>query len=96
MVRTYLEGWKFSVLPKGFWDIQKNRRDFFDWLGKQVGVHRLEDWYKIDIQQVWERGGYSLSKYYCGSLPHALKNIYADFPTKSVFWKYVKEVDKDY
>ena len=39
--------WKFAKTPKNYWDSDKNKRKFFDWAGKQLGVKNVEDWNNI-------------------------------------------------
>ncbi|MGH7962887.1 MAG: hypothetical protein ACRERD_13830 [Candidatus Binatia bacterium] len=39
--------WRFSGVPKGFWDDPANHRRYLDWLGKQLGFRRPEDWSQL-------------------------------------------------
>ena len=39
--------WKFSRVPKAFWDSLQNRRRYTRWLAKTLGLRRLEDWHRI-------------------------------------------------
>jgi hypothetical protein len=39
--------WKFQKTPCGFWDKVDNRIRYMQWLGKQLGFHRPEDWRRI-------------------------------------------------
>jgi hypothetical protein len=48
-----------------------------DWMGQQLGVSSLEDWYKIDKEKVKTMEGYSFIRDVCkGSLARALMNAY--------------------
>lgn len=47
--------WRFSRVSKNFWDSKTNQRDFFDSLGKHLGVYHWEDWLSIKTSQVLER-----------------------------------------
>lgn len=39
--------WKFSDTPsRNFWNDIENQREYFDWLGKELGVQKMEDWYQ--------------------------------------------------
>lgn len=38
--------WKFEVLPYNFWDNSEHITQYLDWLGEQLGINKLEDWYK--------------------------------------------------
>jgi hypothetical protein len=42
--------WKFANTPKSFWDLLNNQRKFLDWVGSELGVKNLEDWYKIRVK----------------------------------------------
>jgi hypothetical protein len=48
--------WKFKQVPKGYWEVAVNRRAFLDYVGKALGVRKLEDWYNIRRQQLAENG----------------------------------------
>jgi hypothetical protein len=39
--------WRFDSVPKGYWNDIKNQRSYIEWLGKEMGVTDLSDWYKI-------------------------------------------------
>ncbi len=39
--------WKFQYPPKDYWRDVLNKRNFLEWAGKQLGVTKMEDWYKI-------------------------------------------------
>lgn len=39
--------WKFSSLPKGFWEDQENVKNYIKWLEKELNIKNMEDWYKI-------------------------------------------------
>jgi hypothetical protein len=71
--------WKFAAVPRNFWLDIENRRAFFVWLGEQLRVSTMDDWYQVAPMQVRARGGSSvLNKFYRDSLPEALKDV---FPT---------------
>lgn len=38
--------WRFVKAPKGYWQSTQNLRDYIEWLGKQLGITQLDDWYK--------------------------------------------------
>jgi hypothetical protein len=39
--------WKFSTCPQNFWEEMKNCKNFMNWVGKQLNVTEMENWYKI-------------------------------------------------
>jgi hypothetical protein len=53
--------WKFDKVPKGYWSDMRNRKEFFDWAGAELGISRMEDWLKIRTEEVDRLGGSSLS-----------------------------------
>jgi hypothetical protein len=61
VMRNYTEHkwefWRFSVVPVGMWDQQTNQRRFFEWLGGQLGIHSMEDWYSIRASDTYKYGG---------------------------------------
>lgn len=36
--------WRFNKVPTGFWDVISNQRNYLEWLGKQLGYKKLDDW----------------------------------------------------
>lgn len=39
--------WKFDQVPKNFWHDNKNKRKFFDCVGKQLGINNFQEWQKV-------------------------------------------------
>jgi hypothetical protein len=39
--------WKFDVAPAHFWNDIKNQKKFMDWVGKQLKITEMSDWYKV-------------------------------------------------
>jgi hypothetical protein len=42
--------WKFAVCPQNFWDDKINQKKFLDWLGKQLKIKHLSDWYNVSLK----------------------------------------------
>jgi hypothetical protein len=53
---SWLE-WKFKQVPREFWDTKNNQRKFMDWLGKEIGLIHMDDWYKVTPDHIIEKGG---------------------------------------
>jgi hypothetical protein len=49
--------WRFRAAPQKFWRTVENQRRYMDWMAKQVGVLKMEDWYDIDRSDLVEKGG---------------------------------------
>jgi hypothetical protein len=54
--------WRFRQVPQGFWDQRANRRRYLDWLGRQLGFKRTDDWHLLSTQQLRRWYGRSLLK----------------------------------
>src|SRR5690606_29523498 len=48
---------RFERLSPNYWKNQKNQRKFFDWLYKTLELRDPLDWYGIDKQVIYDRGG---------------------------------------
>eukprot|EP01126_Amoeba_proteus_P018019 TRINITY_DN1895_c0_g2_i4.p1 TRINITY_DN1895_c0_g2~~TRINITY_DN1895_c0_g2_i4.p1 ORF type:complete len:406 (-),score=71.79 TRINITY_DN1895_c0_g2_i4:1126-2343(-) len=76
--------WKpflFRNSPQGYWNSSQNRRDFLNWIGIEIGVSSLDDWYTIkqkDIYKKYRLGG--MLSHHRGSLVVALLSL---FPEKA-------------
>jgi hypothetical protein len=42
--------WKFKRAPYGFWESATNQLQFMDWVGKQLNVKEMIDWYNVTLQ----------------------------------------------
>jgi hypothetical protein len=47
---------KYHKMPQNFWTTPKRRRVFFDWVGRQLGVRSLEDWYLVSPDAIEKLG----------------------------------------
>lgn len=74
--------WRFTVAPRNYWKEEKTRREYFDFLAKQLGVRdqegnlHLDRWYKVTRSQVVKLGGSGVLKRWDNSLAGALLAIY--------------------
>eukprot|EP01114_Cavostelium_apophysatum_P000257 TRINITY_DN1024_c0_g1_i1.p1 TRINITY_DN1024_c0_g1~~TRINITY_DN1024_c0_g1_i1.p1 ORF type:complete len:668 (+),score=81.95 TRINITY_DN1024_c0_g1_i1:114-2006(+) len=65
------------------WNYQ---REFFDILGKRLGITSHEDWYNITIAEAYKAGGESILKHHFGnSLARALTTVYPEHPWRYTF-----------
>jgi hypothetical protein len=63
--------WKFRLVSPGFWNVSKNHLEFFDWLAEELSIDRIEDWYNLTLETIYEKGGKGL-----------LSGYYDDSPSK--------------
>ncbi len=78
-IMTYLpkydwQEWRFGKTPKGFWDEKRNRIRFMKWLGKQVGIKKIDDWYDLTRKDFDKHNGKQFIKFYDGSPLAAVKD----------------------
>ena len=80
--------WKFnSGANKRFWKETENRKKFFDWIGKELKIEKMEDWSKIDFFQFKKVSGNPAlsslkidSANFEKSLSRNLSQVYFDSP----------------
>eukprot|EP01118_Nematostelium_gracile_P009458 TRINITY_DN3194_c0_g2_i1.p1 TRINITY_DN3194_c0_g2~~TRINITY_DN3194_c0_g2_i1.p1 ORF type:complete len:313 (+),score=53.49 TRINITY_DN3194_c0_g2_i1:151-1089(+) len=66
--------WRFDgPVPKGMWDDIRFKRDFMDYLSKELHIEKMEDWYSVTAAQIREKGGAGL-----------LRLRYEDSPSKMI------------
>lgn len=58
------------------WDIQENRRKFFELFASRRKISELKDWGKITVMEIRESGGAGLLGRYNDSLYSALKDSF--------------------
>eukprot|EP01114_Cavostelium_apophysatum_P010301 TRINITY_DN2385_c1_g1_i1.p1 TRINITY_DN2385_c1_g1~~TRINITY_DN2385_c1_g1_i1.p1 ORF type:complete len:481 (+),score=107.55 TRINITY_DN2385_c1_g1_i1:176-1618(+) len=73
--------WRFKALRRGFWHDAKERRLFFEKLGKHLDLMSLDDYYRISKRDIIAFGGSSLLRYYSSPM----KAIIETFPEHK--WK---------
>lgn len=70
--------WFFDNVPLTFWQSQDRRRRFMEWLGKKLGIRRMEDWYNITGRDFrLNRGGTLLGFY--GSPARAVIDCFPEY-----------------
>jgi hypothetical protein len=68
-----------------------NHKQFFDFLLQKLGYNKLDDFYKISVEDVRKHGGKALlERVYEGSLKSALKSIYPQHHW--LLWKFEQSV----
>jgi hypothetical protein len=71
--------YRFKSLPKWFtWQTQEDRRGYMEWLGKELGYSKMENWYDIDIYSFQTHHGITLLAKYANSPPAAVMGIFTD------------------
>src|SRR5689334_10182789 len=58
--------WLFTQfpIPKGYWNDKENVKKFVRWFEKQIGITKMEDWYKVCNAQFVGYGGNNITSYY--------------------------------
>lgn len=44
--------WRFSQVPKRFWDDEKNIAEYLTWVSEQLGIVQKDDWKNVSAQQL--------------------------------------------
>jgi hypothetical protein len=70
--------WKYNC-PKEFWGNVNNQRKYLDWLGIQINVKEMSDWYKIARKDFIENDGRYLLNKYNGSPSSVVTSIYSEY-----------------
>lgn len=87
--------WLFTCAPRSFWNDAANRRRYMDWLGKQIGIHKPEDWYQVTNRDFAEHKGGAFLLHYHSTVSAAVMDYRPDFDwqewrfgkTPKGFWK---------
>lgn len=65
----------FLLLEQNYWENLEHQRKFWEWIGNEVGVKCLEDWYSVNNHDIDRLAGHSANKYF-NSLPKAMQTLY--------------------
>jgi hypothetical protein len=71
--------WRFRKTEPRWFEQQDNRRMFFDWLGKRVGVVDKQDWEKVTAQTIRSSGGHYLLDMYNWDVHACLQDTYREY-----------------
>ena len=75
--------WEFAAVTQGFWRQRENRMRYMQWLGKQLGFRRTEDWYGLTRRHFRELRGEPMLRAYPQPLPiFALREYIPDHDWK--------------
>ncbi len=58
--------WKeflFRHVPRSYWKEKRHHQDYMEWLGKQLNVQKMDDWYAVGSNTVLKRKGGSILQY---------------------------------
>lgn len=79
--------WLFVCAPRNFWKDKTNHRRYMDWLGRQLGCRRPEDWYGVTTRDFQRHKGGSFLLHYRCSVSEAIMSYLPDFEWKE--WLFV-------
>ena len=65
-------------VTRNYWDKQENVLQFMEKIKSEFRIENDEDWYRISLIQIKERGGEGLLKRYSHRLLHLLETAYPD------------------
>jgi len=65
--------WLFRQAPLRFWADRRNHRRYMDWLGKQLGIRRPQDWYRVSNADFERHKGGAFLLEYSSTISAAIK-----------------------
>lgn len=80
--------WLFRKIPKGFWNDRRNRRRYVQWLGRKLGITRMDQWYAVTRHHIEGNHGNNLLKRFDGSPYQLLKDVYPRYDWKE--WMFAR------
>jgi hypothetical protein len=78
--------WRFVSCPRRFWRDRKNHRRYMEWLGEQVGVRELDDWYRITNEDFRRAKGGAFLHYYGSTISAAVMECFPEH--RWLAWKF--------
>lgn len=80
--------WLFTCAPRSFWNNPKNRRRYMDWLGRQLGIRRTEDWYRVTNRDFTDHKGGAFLLHYNSTVSAAVMDYLPHYDWKE--WMFSK------
>ncbi len=79
--------WKLDgQIPTGHWRNHDHGKQFFNWLGMQLGYKEMDDWYNVTVDSINHHGKRILSQHYNTSPSQALQTVYPEHDW--VMWRF--------
>src|SRR4051812_46944886 len=75
--KGFLRTKKLQKAPYGFWRQKQHQKEFFDWLGGQLGYKSMDDWYNLKREDILKNGGGKILSRYRNYLK-SLQTIYPE------------------
>jgi len=77
--------WNLRLFPQAtnfYWNAESHRRQYIEWLEDELGITNPQQWYRVKILDVVERGGSRFLSYYGNSLQKALSGMIPEYDWK--------------
>lgn len=85
---------RFTRIPRGYWIGGNKLQQTMDWLGNQLSIKSMDDWYNVHTRDISSKEGTSvLLMQYNNSVSRMLQAAYPAHPWQ--LWRF-KKVPKDY
>jgi hypothetical protein len=70
--------WNFEYfsVPNGFWCEKENQRSYLNWIGEELGISEMDDWYNVTTVDLRHRGGVALLGQYGHNMYNILSTLY--------------------
>eukprot|EP01118_Nematostelium_gracile_P001311 TRINITY_DN1134_c0_g1_i1.p1 TRINITY_DN1134_c0_g1~~TRINITY_DN1134_c0_g1_i1.p1 ORF type:complete len:375 (+),score=67.80 TRINITY_DN1134_c0_g1_i1:56-1180(+) len=69
---------KFNLKPNGAWNDIHFQKQFINYLGRELKITKMEDWYHVGVVQIREKGGSSLLQMYHNSPFKMISSLFPD------------------
>ncbi len=74
--------WLFRSTPRNFWGDPANARRYLEWLGGELGFKKMEDWYQIQLGDLFANRGSGLTRPYGNAPSLILKAMMPEYDWK--------------
>lgn len=98
---TKLLPWKFKCIEDNFWENIENKKNYLNWLFKNLNYENSEDWYKISISDF--KNNYGRGAFLRGGFMNILCKIYnlnenkfIRYNSELLVCQYIKELFSEY
>jgi len=71
--------YRFEKVPMVHWSLGENQKQFMDWLGKELEFNQMDDWYKVTVKNIEEKGGTGLLIRYGNSIFKLISCTYPEY-----------------
>jgi hypothetical protein len=86
--------WKFTHVPRSWWEPRDHQREFLLWVGKQLSMTSMDAWYTVSTEDIMRFGGAGLLRQHSRSVSAAVVTNFPEHTWQRYRFRQIRGPDK--